>query len=666
MNPLRPPHPSIAVDPAFYLCEYPDVAATGADPVDHFLTYGIAEGRFASEADKHRSALFDPAWYAARRFPTHVPDRFRLPAGAGWNRVELLADYAEVGEALGIEPHPLFDPSWYLRQLGAGPETGTALEHYVDTGHALSPHPLFDPTSPAATSAPHGVNPLIHYLTVREVWPLAPNRYFDGEFYLRAYRDIREGPTAPLLHYARCGPEEGREVSATFWPHDPHGPRAPEEEESVLTRVMREHLESRWLDHEGIEFSPVDHPHVSVIVVAGGGWPRVRDCLRALATTAGGGTSFEVIAADAGLGDGTAAHCERVPGLRVVHHASPLNYAEACNSALWRSRGRLIALVSPEMLVEPGWLSALAGTLEDPTVGMAGSMVLLPDGRLAEAGWLVYRDGLAHRYGRWRDPGDFRYAYQRDADLANLGAVIVRRELLETTGGVDEWIASTPLDQGHLAMTVRMRGLRTVYQPAARAVHDLGIDANPSERARTSSGQGLSWQYADRRLVEALARQPAPGPDTIEAAVREVAGGTVIVAGTSVPQPHGDADAARLIALMEEIRSRGYGVIFVPADGRDGADGGTALRNSGVEVAWRAEEWASYFALLRGAARAVIIAGQAAAERVGPVLAETQPGVATIVDPSGLAASELHAVRLDRLLPRRHTDAVSGRGESRI
>jgi Protein of unknown function (DUF616) len=43
-------------DPAFYLAQYPDVAAAGIDPVQHYLAYGSSESRRPHPA-------FDGAWY---------------------------------------------------------------------------------------------------------------------------------------------------------------------------------------------------------------------------------------------------------------------------------------------------------------------------------------------------------------------------------------------------------------------------------------------------------------------------------------------------------------------------------------------------------------------------------------------------------------------------
>lgn len=45
-------------DRSWYLSEYPDVAKSGADPVEHYLRYGAAEGR-------NPSPEFDTQWYLA-------------------------------------------------------------------------------------------------------------------------------------------------------------------------------------------------------------------------------------------------------------------------------------------------------------------------------------------------------------------------------------------------------------------------------------------------------------------------------------------------------------------------------------------------------------------------------------------------------------------------
>ena len=49
---------SLVFDPDWYVEQYPDVAAAGVDPVQHFLSTGFSEGR-------NPNRYFDGSWYAA-------------------------------------------------------------------------------------------------------------------------------------------------------------------------------------------------------------------------------------------------------------------------------------------------------------------------------------------------------------------------------------------------------------------------------------------------------------------------------------------------------------------------------------------------------------------------------------------------------------------------
>lgn len=72
-------------DAAFYLAAYPDIAAAGVDPLDHFLTTGWREGR-------------DPnAWFSMRDYVEAYPD----VAAAGMNP---FIHYVQAGRAEGRTP----------------------------------------------------------------------------------------------------------------------------------------------------------------------------------------------------------------------------------------------------------------------------------------------------------------------------------------------------------------------------------------------------------------------------------------------------------------------------------------------------------------------------------------------------------------------------------
>jgi hypothetical protein len=189
-------------DAGYYLRTYPDVAAAGTDPYEHYIQHGAAGGR-------DPQALFDTSYYLER-----YPD----VAAGGMNA---LRHYAQFGAAEGRDPHPLFDTSYYTGQMHLAESGENALLHYCKHGFkaGLSPHPLFDVRlfqEQCPEVVARGDNPLLDFLAQRGALTPRPHILFNTEYYLRENPDVAAHPINPFLHYLLYGWRENRDPHVLF------------------------------------------------------------------------------------------------------------------------------------------------------------------------------------------------------------------------------------------------------------------------------------------------------------------------------------------------------------------------------------------------------------------------------------------------------------------
>jgi GT2 family glycosyltransferase len=185
-------------------------------------------------------------------------------------------------------------------------------------------------------------------------------------------------------------------------------------------------------------------PIASVVVVNYNGKEHLAECLAALVADEAI-TQSEILVVDNASTDDSAAIADefaaRDPRIRSLR--SPINrgYAGGVNFALPHARGQYIAVLNPDVVAAPGWLTQLTQFLEThPHVGAVNPLILLYDGdeeRINAAGQTLNITGLG--FNRWLGQPRARAGRQplRVSGIQG-GAFVIRRSTLEAMGGWDE------------------------------------------------------------------------------------------------------------------------------------------------------------------------------------------------------------------------------------
>jgi GT2 family glycosyltransferase/glycosyltransferase involved in cell wall biosynthesis len=276
---------------------------------------------------------------------------------------------------------------------------------------------------------------------------------------------------------------------------------------------------------------------------------------------------FEILVGDDGSTDATqAALSVAIPGVRHVRHAQNLGFVRNCNATATHARGRHLVFLNNDTLVLPGWLDELIGTLDaNPDIGLAGSKLVYPDGRLQECGAIVWRDGSAWNYGRLGDPRRPEFNYLRDVDYISGASIALRTELWSQLGGFDEAFVPAYAEDADLAFRVRDLGLRTVVQPLSQLLHFEGISSGTDLGSGAKAYQVENLRKLQQRWADVLAghRDNAVEPELEKE--RDVVRRALFI-DHCTPTPDEDAGSLVAIEVMQAFVANGYKVTFIPED----------------------------------------------------------------------------------------------------
>lgn len=339
------------------------------------------------------------------------------------------------------------------------------------------------------------------------------------------------------------------------------------------------------LDFRKLEFPDPGQPRVSIIVPVYNDYRVTMNCLVALLDHTSG-VDYEVLLGDDHSSDLTATITERVRNLRVVRGEVNRGFLGNCNATASEARGDFLLFLNNDTSVCPGWLEPMLALVDaHPEVGVVGPKLLFPDGKLQEAGGIIWDDASGWNYGRADDPAKPEYNYVKPVDYVSGACLLIRRSLWLQLGGFDQRYVPAYYEDSDLCFAAREAGYQVLYQPASQVYHFEGVSNGTDLNSGVKRYQVENQQKFLAKWRQVLERDHFPNADHVFLA-RDRSRDQRSVLFIDHYVPHFDKDAGSRSTLMyvQLMVDMGYRVIFLGANFFPHQPYTETLQQMGVEV----------------------------------------------------------------------------------
>ena len=310
---------------------------------------------------------------------------------------------------------------------------------------------------------------------------------------------------------------------------------------------------------------PVANPKFSIIIPVYNQVGYTLNCLRSILRSERN-HEYEVILVDDCSSDISYALPALFKNLRYYRNYKNQGFIDNCNYGASIATGEILIMLNNDTTVRPDWLSVILRSFEEyESVGIVGAKLVYPDGRLQEAGGILWDDGSAWNYGRGQDPRATQYNYARFADYVSGACLAVRREEYLSCGGFDTAYRPAYCEDSDFCLRLRSRGRKVLYQPFLEVTHFEGVSSGTSLKEGIKKYQVVNSERLARKWRNFLKSNGRSGEDVDRNIHRDVVGRALVI-DSITPEPDKDAGSIACYEQLRVLRDIGYRTAFIPED----------------------------------------------------------------------------------------------------
>ncbi len=335
---------------------------------------------------------------------------------------------------------------------------------------------------------------------------------------------------------------------------------------SVVTYLPTLGKNSAWrkLFAGELVFPEASKPDISIIIPVYNQREFTLKCLVSILANEVNST-YEVIVVNDCSSDGTDLMLAHVENIKELNHVKNKGFLESCNDGGAQARGEYILFLNNDTEVTPHWLDHFIATFDHKEkVGLVGAKLMYPDGRLQEAGGIIWREADGNNYGnRSIEPDHPEYNFLREVDYCSGACIMLRRDLFEQISGFDERFKPAYYEDTDLAFRIRALGKKIYYQPACQIIHYEGVSCGTDLTQGVKACQVVNLKHFKERWEKEL-KHHFTNETRPEIAIDRLVKKRILVADSRMIMPDQDAGSLRMFEIMKLLMELDYQVTFLP------------------------------------------------------------------------------------------------------
>lgn len=249
-------------------------------------------------------------------------------------------------------------------------------------------------------------------------------------------------------------------------------------ERRFLKAIVKSHPRSPTLYM--IELKPLSFPKITIIIPTKNCLPILKKCIDSIRLHTNY-PNYEIMIIDNNSDDPVffeyIKNQQLKHNIKTIKYSKPFNHSDMNNLAVASTNTEFAVFMNNDIeIISDNWLEQLVATAQmDNTIALVGALLVYPTGTVQHGGIILGLNGYAGHAHKDLDPESDGY-FSRLHSIQQMSGVtaalsLIRKSAFQEVGGFNVDRYPTSFNDVDLAIRLKQKGFRIIYNPMVKAIH---------------------------------------------------------------------------------------------------------------------------------------------------------------------------------------------------